>query len=219
MDPNLSRTYLGYNWADFHDLRAIWKPFWPKWSDFRAYTIQRPYGDCHWGMNYRRHRGSNKSWTYVALRCIYASSDLNANKNPDKNAKKNLVAINASIHYGPIWILIYRLVSIYGTYLKYWIQLIEAEWRIYASVIIDSDNGLSPGRRHAINWTNAIILLIWPLETNFSEILIQIQTFSFKKLHSKRSSSKSRSLCLGLCLANLDHSTLCLDTWETRGGE
>ena len=50
---------------------------------------------------------------------------------------------------------------------------------------IGSDNGLSPGRRQAIIWTNAGILLIGPLETNFSEILIGIQTFSFKKMHLK----------------------------------
>ena len=38
------------------------------------------------------------------------------------------------------------------------LSLIEAEWRIYASVnkkIIGSDNGLSPDRRQAIIWTNA----------------------------------------------------------------
>ena len=47
--------------------------------------------------------------------------------------------------------------------------------------IIGSDNGLSPGRRQAIIWTNAEILLIGPLGTNFSEIVIDIWTFSFKK--------------------------------------
>ena len=31
--------------------------------------------------------------------------------------------------------------------------------------IIGSDNGLSPGRRQAITWTNAGILLIGPLGT------------------------------------------------------
>ena len=41
-------------------------------------------------------------------------------------------------------------------------------------IIIGSDNGLSPGRRQAIIWTNAGILLIGPLGTNFSEILIEI---------------------------------------------
>ena len=43
--------------------------------------------------------------------------------------------------------------------------------------IIGSDNGLSPGRRQAIIWTNAGILLIEPLGTSFSEILIGIQIF------------------------------------------
>ena len=38
--------------------------------------------------------------------------------------------------------------------------------------IIASDNGLSPGRRQAIIWTNAGILLIGPLGTNFNGILI-----------------------------------------------
>ena len=47
--------------------------------------------------------------------------------------------------------------------------------------IIGSDNGSSPARRQAIIWTNAGILLIGPLGTNFSDILIGIQTFSFTK--------------------------------------
>ena len=50
-------------------------------------------------------------------------------------------------------------------------------------IIIGSDNGSSPSRRQAIIWTNAGILLIGPLGTNFSEILIGIHTFSFKKMH------------------------------------
>ena len=44
--------------------------------------------------------------------------------------------------------------------------------------IIGSDNGLSPGRRHVIIWTNAEILLIGSLWTNFNEI--EIHTFSLK---------------------------------------
>ena len=64
--------------------------------------------------------------------------------------------------------------------------------------IIGSDNGLSPGRRQAIIWTNAGILLIGPLETNFSEILTKIITFSFKKMYSKVSSAKWHPFCLGL---------------------
>ena len=68
--------------------------------------------------------------------------------------------------------------------------------------IIGSDNGLSPGRRQAIIWTNDGILLIGPLGTNFSEILINIITFSFKKMLSKVSSGKRRPSCLGLNVLN-----------------
>ena len=56
--------------------------------------------------------------------------------------------------------------------------------------IIGSDNGLLPGRPQAIIWTSATILLIGPLGTNFGEILIGIQTFSFKEMHLKLSSAK-----------------------------
>ena len=63
--------------------------------------------------------------------------------------------------------------------------------------IIGSDNGLSPERRQAIIWTNAGILLIGPLGTNFSEILIEIQTFSLKKIRLKMLSAKC-SFRLGL---------------------
>ena len=74
--------------------------------------------------------------------------------------------------------------------------------------IIGSDNGLSPSRRQAIIWTNAGILSIRPLETNFSEILIKIHTFSFKKIHLKMSSGKLRSFCLGLNELNKFSRTL-----------
>ena len=79
-------------------------------------------------------------------------------------------------------------------------------------IIIGSDNGLSPGRRQAIIWTNAGILLIWPLRTNFSEILIAIETFSFKKMHLKISSTKWRPFCLGLnMLSDCGQVTPCGD--------
>ena len=79
--------------------------------------------------------------------------------------------------------------------------------------IIGTDNGLSPGRRQAIIWTNAGILLIGPLGTNFNEISIGIQTFSFKKIHFKMSSAKWRPFCLGLNV--LRRSSLC-HRWLSR---
>ena len=64
--------------------------------------------------------------------------------------------------------------------------------------IIDSYNGSSPGRRQAIIWTNVGILLIGPLGTNFSEILMENHISSCKKMHSKMSSVICRPFCLGL---------------------
>ena len=69
---------------------------------------------------------------------------------------------------------------------------------MYASmnwVNIGSDNGLSPGRRHAIIWTNADILLIRPQGTYFNEILFKMQTKSFKITHLNMSSEKWRPFC------------------------
>ena len=73
--------------------------------------------------------------------------------------------------------------------------------------IIGSDNGLSPGQRHAIISTNAGILLIGPLGTNFSEILIAIHTFSFKKMHLEILSGKWQPFCLGLNVLRGDQCT------------
>ena len=42
--------------------------------------------------------------------------------------------------------------------------------------IIGLDDGSSPVRRQTIIWTNAGILLIWTLRTNFSELLFEIIT-------------------------------------------
>ena len=64
--------------------------------------------------------------------------------------------------------------------------------------ITGSDNGLSPGRRQAIIWTNAGLLL-----TNFSENLIKILTFSLTKMQLKVSSAKWQPFCL--CLNVLMH--------------
>ena len=63
---------------------------------------------------------------------------------------------------------------------------------------IGSDNGLSPGRRQAIIRTNAGILLIRPLGTNFSEFLVEIPIFSFKKMRLKVLSAKRQPFCLSL---------------------
>ena len=77
------------------------------------------------------------------------------------------------------------------------------------SNIISSDNGLLPGQRRAIIWANAGILLTWPSETNLSEILIEILTVSFKKMHLKGSSSKWRPNCVVLWPLKDSHCFTC----------
>ena len=81
--------------------------------------------------------------------------------------------------------------------------------------IIGSDNGLLPGRRQAIIWTIAGILLIGTLGTNFSEIFIEIRRFSFKKMHLKMSSGKWRPFCVGLNVLTADyHSVITSDFFQ-----
>ena len=84
---------------------------------------------------------------------------------------------------------------------------------------IDSDNGLSPGRRQAIIWTNAGILWIGPLGTYFSNILTGIQTFSFKKMRLNMSSAKWRPFCLRLNVLNPNvlQQSMAVQTSHTKG--
>ena len=77
---------------------------------------------------------------------------------------------------------------------------------------IGSDNGLSPGRRQAIIYTNAGILLIQTLGKYFSEILSEISTFSFKKMHWKMVAILSHPQCvkwLGTCATPSHHINQC----------
>ena len=76
--------------------------------------------------------------------------------------------------------------------------------------IVGSDNGLSPGQCQAIIWTNAGILFIRILGSNFSEILIEIHIFSFKKMHLKMLSGKCRPFYLSLnVLSSQDIDSVC----------
>ena len=72
--------------------------------------------------------------------------------------------------------------------------------------IIGSDNGLSPGRRQAITWTNVGVLLTGPLGTHFCEMLTEILIFSFKKMRLQVSSAKRPPFCLGL--------NVLIDVWK-----
>ena len=85
---------------------------------------------------------------------------------------------------------------------------------IYVSklAIIGADDGLSPGRRQTIFWTNAWIwyILLYmtdPLGTKLGENLIETDTFSFKKMHLKMY-RKMRPFCLSLNVLMLNHHVM-----------
>ena len=97
---------------------------------------------------------------------------------------------------GFLSLLMLKMLDVTGAHLTHWDRVTHI--CVGNLTTIGSDNGLSPGRHQAIIWTNAGILLIGPLWTNFSNILIEIPTFSFKKMRLKVSSAKWRPFCLGL---------------------
>ena len=72
---------------------------------------------------------------------------------------------------------------------------------MYASV---NQTITGPDRRQVIIWTNAVMLLIWSLGTNFSDILIEIHTFLFKKFYLTILYWKWWPFCLGLSVLKLE---------------
>ena len=101
---------------------------------------------------------------------------------------------------------IFRCIFFQRKIIAFWFSFHWTHWGrvthicVSKQAIIASDNGLSPGRRQAIIETNAGILLIRTVGTNFSGIVSEIHTFSLKKMRLKISSAKWRPFCLGLNL-------------------
>ena len=89
---------------------------------------------------------------------------------------------------------------------------IEAEWGVYVGNLttISSDNGLSPGRRQAIIWTNAGTLL----GTNCAEVLMETQTFSPTKIGLKLPSAKCCPFHLGLSVLKESTEDHALIGWD-----
>ena len=74
--------------------------------------------------------------------------------------------------------------------------------------IIGSDNGFSPERHQDIIWTNDVILLIGPLGTKCSEILIEIQTIfidenTFENVACEMLFISSRPQCVNILYTKL----------------
>ena len=93
--------------------------------------------------------------------------------------------------------------------MRHWASLTHWGRMIHICVsnltIIGSDNDLLPSQHQAIIWTNDGISLIGNFGTNSSEILIEILTFSFKKMRLKVSTAKWWPCCCG-------HNVLSLST-------
>ena len=104
--------------------------------------------------------------------------------NQDKNIK---------FHTGYIYLLVctcFILGAFLIVYLTHWGRVTRI--CVNKLTIFGSDNGLSPGRRQTIMWTNVGIFLIGPLGTNFNEIIF-IQENQFKM-----SCGKWHLICVGL---------------------
>ena len=135
-----------------------------------VFLVKLPWGDCHWTSLIRSQHWFR--WWLGAIRqwaITYTNVDT---------------------------VVCHRTVSLGCNDLTHWGRVRHI--CVSKLTIIGSDNGLSPGRCQAIIWTNAGILLIWTLGTNFNEILSEIHAFLFKKMHLKMPSAKWHPFCLGL---------------------
>ena len=112
---------------------------------------------------------------HVSKKGLWVVSE--SDKTSNRKISRSLVTLRFALSY-PIVLNCDRCIRIYA---KPWLVYSEAEWyfvavlthwdrvtHTYASrlTIIGSDNGLSPGRRQDIIWTNAGKLLIGPLGTS-----------------------------------------------------
>ena len=166
--------------SDVHDDVIKWKHF-PRYWPF-GWGIHRPPVNSP-------HKGQWRGALMFSLICVWINDWVNNREAGDLRRYR--------AHYDVTLMFRYKEgMKHYHNRWSHWGRVTHI--CVVDLTIIGSDNGLSPGRRQAIIWTNAGILLIGPLGTNFSEILIESHTFSFKKMHLKMSSAKWRPFCLGL---------------------
>ena len=108
----------------------------------------------------------------------------------------------------------YRLATMhYMNLLTHWGQVTHI--CVHNLTIIGSDNELPSGWHQAIIWTNFGILSIGLLGTNFSEILIKIHSFSFKKMYLKMLSGKWQPSCLSSICLSVGHTHLHTHTMQS----
>ena len=69
---------------------------------------------------------------------------------------------------------------------------------VSSQIFIGSDNSFSPGRRQAIIWPNAELLLIRTLGTNFSEMFNRNSNIFIQENVFENVVCEMSSICLGL---------------------
>ena len=126
----------------------------------------------------------------LIARCIYEIDMLNMDRCILNNATNTHTYTHMYIYI--VWLDV--CIMLYLS-LTHWGQLTHT--CVSKLTVVGSDNDLSPGRDQTIIWTSAGILLTGPLGTNFSEILIEINIFSFKEMHLKISPGNWQPFCLG----------------------
>ena len=151
---------------------------------FTSYVISP-----HWHDTGSRNPSSSKTRTYLFCIVNIMGADVLVTQGARASAAMILTLLN--------WIN--SVPACYG--LTHWGRVTHI--CVSRLTITGSDNGLSPGRRQAIIWTNVVVLLIGPLGTNFSENSIEILTFSFKKMRLNVSSAKRQPFCPGLNVLSL----------------
>ena len=85
---------------------------------------------------------------------------------------------------------------------QFWFRL--THWGRVTHICVGKLTIIAAARRQAIIWTNAGILLIWPLGTNFSEILIGIQNIFVQENALENVVCQMASICLSLNVLNND---------------
>ena len=152
------------------------------WAKTTAWGYKKYLSFGIWCDLYKRFYGISNNNTMVKT-TPYACKICNRNNEKKISAEKRLSLNKAyQIKKTVLWV-------------KYQSYSFSVQIRFFSGVLVCICQ--------AIIWTNDGILLIGPLGTNFSEIIMEIQTFSLKKIRVKMSSGKCRPICLGLNVLSL----------------
>ena len=164
----------------------MYEPIWALWSNFAS--VNCVITDCNDGLMSVWHQAITSTNAYLLMIKLVGTKFSEITIKNRKLFIENMESKMSSAKYQPFCSGL-DVLAHWG-----WVTHIC----ISNLTTIGGDNGLSPGRPQAIISTNDGILLIGSLGINFSDILIKIHTFSFKKMYWKLSSAKWPRFCLGL---------------------